>query len=425
MAELYKLTATEAAALMEKNEIASEDLVRACLVRIEEREETVQAWQYLDPDFAIAEARKADATERKGPLHGIPFAAKDIIDTADMPTENGSPIYAGRRPDADAPCVAAMRNAGAVLMGKTVTTEFATFNPGKTRNPHNSGHTPGGSSSGSGAAVGDFMVPLAFGSQTAGSLIRPAAFCGAHGLKPTHGTVDLSGILPLEATLDTLGYMARSVDDLATYYATVRGLTPEPVPDGIGRAPRVGLCRTPYWRKANPETVEAVEDAAARFTELGAEIADVALPDTYADIHESHRVILNRGLTVTLGHEYAEHRNQLSERLQTMIADGFEVSDERYTAAVGHAEACRTGLADAFAEFDVFLAPSAPGEAPDGLHETGDPVFQVPWTTLHAPCVTIPYDTGPKGLPVGIQLIGRQHDDDTVLAVAKWFDARR
>ena len=221
MAELNRLTASEAAALMEKNEITSEDLVRACLARIEEREETVQAWQYLDPDFAIAEARKADAAERKGPLHGIPFAAKDIIDTADMPTENGSPIYAGRRPDADAPCVAVMRDAGAVLMGKTVTTEFATFNPGKTRNPHNSGHTPGGSSSGSGAAVGDCMVPLAFGSQTAGSLIRPAAFCGAYGLKPTHGTVDLSGILPLEATLDTLGYMARSVDDLATYYATV------------------------------------------------------------------------------------------------------------------------------------------------------------------------------------------------------------
>ena len=425
MAELYKLTASEAAALMEKNEITSEDLVRACLARIEEREETVQAWQYLDPDFAIDEARKADAAERKGPLHGIPFATKDIIDTADMPTEIGSPIYAGRRPDADAPCVAAMRDAGAVLMGKTVTTEFATFNPGKTRNPYNSGHTPGGSSSGSGAAVGDCMVPLAFGSQTAGSLIRPAAFCGAYGLKPTHGTVDLSGILPLEATLDTLGYMARSVDDLATYYATVRGLKPEPVPDGIGRAPRVGLCRTPYWNKAQPETVEAIEDAAARFTELGAEVTDAVLPDTYADIHESHRVILNRGLTVTLGHEYAEHRNQLSERLQTMISDGFEITNERYAAAVEHADACRTGLADAFAEFDIFLAPSAPGEAPEGLGMTGDPVFQLPWTTLHAPCITIPYDTGPKGLPVGIQLIGRQRDDDTVLAVAKWFDTRR
>ena len=425
MTELHKLTATEAAALMAKSEISSEDLVRACLARIEAREETVRAWQYLDPDFAIAEARKADAVERKGPLHGIPFAAKDIIDTADMPTEKGSPIYAERRPDTDAPCVAAMRNAGAVLMGKTMTTEFATFNPGKTRNPHNSGHTPGGSSSGSGAAVGDCMVPLAFGSQTAGSLIRPAAFCGAHGLKPTHGTVDLSGILPLEANLDTLGYMARSVDDLAAYYATVRGLTPEPVRDGIGRAPRVGLCRTPFWRKAEPETVEAVEDAAARFSELGAEVADTELPDTYADILDSHRVILNRGLTVTLGREYAEHRDQLSERLQAMIADGFEVSDEQYAAAIAHAEACRAGLADAFGEFDVFLTPSAPGEAPKGIGATGDPVFQVPWTTLHAPCVTIPYDTGPRGLPVGVQFVGRRSDDDAVLAIAKWFDARR
>ncbi len=425
MAELHDLTATEAGALMETGEISSEDLVRACLARIEAREEIVQAWQYLDPEFALAEARKADATQRLGPLHGIPFAAKDIIDTKDMPTENGSPIYAGRRPTRDALCVAAMRSAGAVLMGKTVTTEFATFHPGKTRNPHDPRHTPGGSSSGSGAAVGDRMVPLAFGSQTAGSLIRPAAFCGVHGLKPTHGTVDLAGICPLEGMLDTLGYMARSVDDLAAYYATVRGVQPEPVPDGLGRAPRVGLCRTPYWRKAQPETVDAVEDAAARFAELGAEIADATLPDTYADIHDSHRAILNRGLTVTLGHEYAEHRDQLSERLQTMIAEGFEISDERYTAAIDHAEACRAGLADAFGAFDVFLAPSAPGEAPEGLGATGDPVFQVPWTTVGAPCVTIPYTTGPRGLPVGVQLIGRRDDDDTVLAVAKWFDARR
>jgi amidase len=424
MAELHELTAIEAAALMENGEISSEDLVRDCLARIEAREETVRAWQYLDPDFAVAEAQKADATPRRGPLHGIPFAAKDIIDTADMPTENGSPIHAGRRPAKDALCVTAMRNAGAVLMGKTVTTEFATFTPGKTRNPHNPGHTPGGSSSGSGAAVGDRMVPLAFGSQTAGSLIRPAAFCGAHGLKPTHGTVDLSGILPLEATLDTLGYMARSVDDLAAYYATVRGITPDPVPDGIGRAPRVGLCRTPFWSKAQPETVEAVEDAAARFAELGADVAEAELPATYADIIDSHRAILNRGLTVTLGHEYAEHPDQLSERLRAMIADGFEVSDESYAAAVAHAEACRTGLDDAFGEFDVFLAPSAPGEAPEGLDATGDPVFQIMWTTVGAPCVTIPYDTGPRGLPVGVQLIGRRGDDDTVLAIAKWFDAR-
>ncbi len=423
--KLHELTATEAAALMENGEISSEDLVRSCLARIEAREETVQAWQYLDPEFAIAEARKADAVPRKGPLHGIPFAAKDIIDTKDMPTENGSPIYAGRRPDADAPCVVAMRDAGAVLMGKTVTTEFATFNPGKTRNPHNPGHTPGGSSSGSAAAVGDRMVPLAFGSQTAGSLIRPAAFCGAHGLKPTHGTVDLAGICPLEGMLDTLGYMARSVDDLATYYAVVRGARAEPVPDGLGRAPRVGLCRTPFWQKAEPETVDAVEGAAARFAELGAEIAEVELPDTYTDILDSHRAILNHGLTKSLGREYAEHRDQLSERLQAMIADGFEVSDERHAAAVAHAEACRAGLAEAFGDFDVFLAPSAPGEAPEGLDATGDPVFQVPWTTLHAPCVTLPYATGPRGLPVGVQLIGRRNDDDTVLAVAKWFDARR
>jgi len=218
--------------------------------------------------------------------------------------------------------------------------------------------------------------------------------------------------------------MARSVDDLAAYYATVRGITPDPVPDGIGRAPRVGLCRTPFWSKAQPETVEAVEDAVARFAELGAEVADAVLPATYADIPDSHRAILNRGLTISVGREFAEQRDQLSERLQAMIAHGFGVSDESYAAAVAHAEACRTGLNDAFGEFDVFLAPSAPGEAPEGLDATGDPVFQLMWTTVGAPCVTIPYDTGPRGLPVGVQLIGRRGDDDTVLAIAKWFDTR-
>jgi amidase len=425
MAELHELTATEASALMEKGEISSEDLTRACLARIDAREDAVQAWQYLDPEFAIAEAKKADASPRKGPLHGIPFAVKDIIDTADMPTENGSPIYKGRRPDKDAACVTAMRNAGAVMMGKTVTTEFATFNPGKTRNPHNPNHTPGGSSSGSGAAVGDSMVPLAFGSQTAGSLIRPASFCGAHGLKPTHGTVDMSGICALEARLDTLGYMARSFDDLAAYYATVRGTKPAPLPDGIGRAPRIGLCRTPFWTRAEPETVEAVEGAAARFAELGAQIGEAELPAPYADILDSHRIILNRGLTVNLAAEWTNHRGQLSERLQAMIADGFGISDDDLAGAIRHSEACRDGLGEAFGDFDVFLAPSAPGEAPEGLGATGDPVFQIPWTTFGTPCVTIPYATGPRGLPVGVQLIGRRDDDDAVLAIAKWFDSRR
>ncbi len=237
--------------------------------------------------------------------------------------------------------------------------------------------------------------------------------------------MDLSGICALESTLDTLGYMARSVDDLAAYYATVRGVRPDPVPDGIGRAPRVGLCRTPFWRKAEPETVEAVEGAAARFAELGAAVAEAELPDTYADILDSHRVILNRGLTVSLAREYAEHRDELSERLAAMIGDGFEIPDDRLAAALDHAEACRAGLDEAFGDFDVLLAPSAPGEAPEGLGATGDPIFQVLWTTLGAPCVTIPHATGPNGLPVGVQLIGRRGDDDTLLAVAKWFDARR
>ena len=424
MAELYELTATEAAARMEAGEITSEALVASCLERIAAREDTVRAWEHLDPDTALGEARKADATPRKGALHGIPFGVKDIIDTADAPTAHGSPIYAGHRPAADAACVAAMRAAGAVPLGKTVTTEFATFHPGKSRNPHNPAHTPGGSSSGSGAAVGDMMAPLAFGSQTAGSLIRPAAFCGVCGLKPSFGTVDMAGIKQLDAGLDHLGYMARSVDDLVLYYDTVRGAAPKPLADGLGRAPRIGLCRTYHWDKAEPETVTAVEDAAARFTALGADVREAALPDDFADLVPTLQTVLNVGLTKSLAWEWREQRDQISERLQGMIGAGEETSEEDYAAALAHADDCRARINDAFGDRDVFLSPSAPGEAPEGLDYTGDPVFQIPWTLLRVPCVTVPYGSGPRGLPVGVQIIGRQGDDDTVLAVTKWFHAR-
>lgn len=425
MAALHELTATEASVMIEAGEISSEELVVACLARIRAREDTVRAWQYLDEDAAIAEARKADGSPRRGPLHGIPFAVKDIIDTADAPTAHGSPIYEGHRPTEDAACVTAMRDAGAVMMGKTVTTEFATFHPGKTRNPHDPTHTPGGSSSGSGAAVGDMMVPLAFGSQTAGSLIRPAAFCGAHGLKPSFGTVDMTGIKPLDPGLDHLGYMARGVDDLALYYDTVRGATPKPAADGLGRAPRIGICRTHHWDLAQPETVTAVEDAAARFAALGAEVSDAALPDDFADLVPTLQTLLNVGLTESLGREWKEHRDQISDRLAEMIQAGLDCPKEDFLAALAHADDCRAQINGVFGDCDVFLAPSAPGEAPEGLEATGNPVFQVPWTLLRVPCVTVPFATGPGGLPVGIQFIGRQGDDDTVLAVAKWFDTRK
>jgi amidase len=409
---------------MDAGEITSEELVASCLERIAAREETVRAWEYIDPEAAIALAKKADATPRRSPLHGIPFAAKDIIDTADMPTAHGSPIYQGNQPKKDGACVTAMLEAGAVLMGKTVTTEFATFYPGKTRNPHNPEHTPGGSSSGSGAAVGDNMVPLAFGTQTAGSLIRPAAYNGICGLKPSFGTVDLAGVKILHPGLDHLGYMARSVDDLAVYYDIVRGAVPSTLADGIGRPPRVGLCRTFKWDQAEPETIKAIEDAARALEGLGAEVTEQNLPEDMADIADIHTTILNVGLSQHLLTEWTQHRDQISERLQEMIQAGIDTTESDYVAALTSANQYRGRADDMFGDCDIFLTPSAPGVAPKGFDSTGNPMFQIPWTLLRTPCVTIPFTTGPEGLPVGVQLIARPGADEKLLAIAKWFHGR-
>ncbi len=425
MAELWRLTATEAAARIAAGRITSEALVRACLERIEEREGAVRAWAHLDPDFAVDQARRADASTPRGPFHGVPFGVKDVIDSAGLPTEYGSPaIHGGHRPARDAACVAAMRASGAVMLGKTVSTEFATFTPGRTRNPHDPAHTPGGSSSGSAAAVAAGMVPIAFGNQTAGSLIRPAAFCGVVGLKPTHGTVDPTGILALEPSFDTLGYMGRSVEDVAAFYGIVGGDPPALLADGLGRAPRIGLCRTHHWARAEPAAQEAVMRAAARLSALGAEILDLDLPEAFAAIPDSHRVILNDGLTRSLAGRYAESRDAFSARLRGMIEEGLGYDVATRAEARRHVDACRAEADGLFARCDALLSPSAPGEAPEGLDSTGDPIFQTTWTALHLPCVTLPWTTGPRGLPIGVQLIGRRGADTPLLALAGWLHRR-
>lgn len=423
--DLHRLTATDAATKIAAGEFSSEDLVRDCLDFIATREDAVGAWHTLDPDFAIAEARRADASAPRGALHGVPFGVKDVIDTADLPTEYGSAIYEGHRPEIDAACVARMRNAGAVLMGKTVSTEFATFQPGKTRNPHNTNHTPGGSSSGSAAAVGGEMIPLAFGTQTAGSLIRPAAFCGAHAFKPTHGTVNLAGMWELAPRLDTLGYMGRSVDDVAAFYDVVRGAEDVvALADGLGRPPRVGICRTHHWREAQPESVEAVESAAAQFAALGAEIGECELPQHFSDLAETHKTVLGGELARSMADTRKNHGNEISEILRGMIDDGAAITPAALADSAAHADRCMMEFAAITDGWDVLLTPSAPGEAPEGM-ATGNPLFQIVWTLLQVPCLTLPWATGRKGLPVGIQLIGRKGDDARVLRVGKWLDRRR
>jgi Asp-tRNA(Asn)/Glu-tRNA(Gln) amidotransferase A subunit family amidase len=416
------LTASEAANAIAQGELTSQALVEACLARIEAREAQVGAWTYLDAEAALAQARDCDRGPVRGPLHGVPIGIKDIIDTYDMPTGYGSPIYDSHQPAWDAPCVAMLRAAGAVILGKTVTTEFAMFTPGKTANPNHPAHTPGGSSSGSAAAVADTMVPLALGTQTAGSIIRPASYCGAVGYKPTHGVFPIAGIKALSQTLDTLGGFARSVDDLALLRA-VFAATPATL-ERVEGPPRIGLCRTPQWPQAGIESQKALETAAQQLATAGAEVSDVDLPPDFAGLVAAQETIQVFEGVRCCAYELAQHREQLSPKLLELLEPGARLPYSAYTEAVALAEQCRRLLDGVFRSHDVLLVPSAPGEAPRGLDATGDPLFNHMWTLLHVPAVTLPGLTGSHGLPVGVQVIGPLGQDDRLLAMAAWMHAR-
>jgi amidase len=342
----------------------------------------------------------------------------------------GSPIYQGHQPAADAACVALVRAAGAVILGKTVTCEFAGMSPGSTVNPHNRAHTPGGSSSGSAAAVADWMVPAAFGTQT-GGLIRPSAYCGVFGFKPTFGVFSRRGVYPAAESLDTIGLIARSLDDVELISAVLELRTaPTHASPASGeakgggsfdRAPRIGLCRTPLWSEARPETTAAIEDAARRLGKAGALVREVMLPEEFSGLrHAARETINNCERAAAMAWEWAHHRPQISDRLSKRIAIGCETPHAEYVAALRLGDDCRARLPVVFADFDALLAPATHGEAPRGLADTGDPGFQAIWTILHVPTVTLPTHRGPNGLPVGIQLVGRQFDDRRLMACARW-----
>ena len=421
MGSLNTLSAVEAAHQIAAKKITSEALVRDCLERIAAREGDVQAWEYLDRDGALKQARAADAGPRRGLLHGLPVGVKDLIDTVDMPTTYGSPVYAGHRPAWDAACVALTRAAGGIVIGKTVTTEFAGMHPGKTRNPHNPAHTPGGSSSGSAAAVADYMVPLAFGSQTAGSVIRPAAFCGVVGYKPSFGLISRVGVKALSDTLDTIGTIARTVPDAALLAAAVTGRSDLLVEKPLSTKPRVGICRTYEWKQVQPETVAAFENAATKLAAAGVTVKEIKLPPTYASLVQAQTDIQLVEQAQSLAYERLTYRAQLSERLRDILDAGMKVSPERYDAAQTLARNCRRTLTEVFTDCDVLLAPSAPGAAPAGLDMTGDPLFSRIWTLLRVPCVNIPVATAANGLPVGLQVIGAFGSDAQTLAAAHWL----
>jgi len=423
MTDPNRLTAAEAVARLRSGDLTAEALTRACLDRAAERQ-SVKAWTWLDPQQALAQARAADRAGRPGLLAGLPIGVKDVIDTVDMPTEHGSPIYRGNRPFTDAACVALLRIAGGTIMGKTVTTEFANRFPGATVNPHNPAHTPGGSSSGSAAAVADFQVPVGLGTQTGGSVIRPSAFCGVVGYKPSFGEFSRSGIKMQCHNLDTLGLLCRSVEDIALLRAALIATPRRPV-DRTVPAPRIGLCRTPAWNTADAVTQALIESTGRRLAAAGAEISDAAFAPQFANIHEHHRRIFNYEAAHNYAYEYERHHDQVSQVLRdTVLTPGRDLPLSAYVEALETAEAYRAHLDDVFTEFDVLLTPSAAGEAPEGLGSTGDPSFNSIWTLGWVPCVTLPAGTGPRGLPLGVQLVGRRFADEALLDAAAWVEAR-
>jgi amidase len=418
-----QLAAAEAIAQLGSGTLTAEALVDACLDRAAERAD-VKAWIWLDPEQALAQARDADRAGRPGLLAGLTIGVKDIIDTVDMPTGHGSPIYRGNRPFADAACVALVRMAGGTIMGKTVTTEFANRFPGATVHPHNPAHTPGGSSSGSAAAVADFQVPAAFGTQTGGSIIRPAAFCGVVGYKPTFGEFSRSGIKLQCHNLDTLGIICRSLDDLPPLRAALVAGPLRPIDRSVS-APRIGLCRTPAWDRADRATQALVERSASRLAAAGARVTEVNFAPQFANILEHHRRIFAFEAARNYAYEYEQHNELVSQVLRdTLLTPGRELPLAAYVEAIENAEAFRGHMADIFADVDVLLTPSAAGEAPEGLGSTGDPSFNSIWTLSWSPCLTLPAGTGPNSLPLGIQLVGPRFGDEALFDAAAWVQAR-
>lgn len=423
--EPYELSASEAARSIREGRLTSESLVRSCLERIDARDPGIRAWIHLDPALSLAAAREADKRfvadpSAVGPLHGLPFGVKDVIDTADMPTTHNSPIFQGHRPGRDAACVAIARSAGGILLGKTDTVEFASGGrKAATRNPLNPDHTPGGSSSGSGAAVGDRHVPLAFGTQTGGSHIRPASFNGIYGMKPTWGAVSREGVKHYAVSLDTIGWYGRSVADLALMAEAYRleGMgTTAPVPlAGL----RVGLCRSPVWSSIEPAGEAALHLAASRLEQAGAIVVPFELPEEFATLAEVQDVIRRGEGRASFLDLHLSDRHRLHPELADHCEHNRGITTRTLTEAYDVAGLCRARFAGLFEGIDMILTPAAPGEAPKGLHTTGDHIFNGIWTVLHAPCVAMPCTQGPNGLPVGVQFVAPRFADANLLAMAE------
>lgn len=435
-ADLIRLTASQAAAAIRDGRTTSEALVGAFLDRIAARDAEIGAWAHIDRDRALAQARRADEVRGLGagigPLHGVPVGIKDIIDTKEYPTEMGCPVYDGNQPRRDAACVAALRSAGAIVLGKTVTTELALLTPAPTCNPFATDRSPGGSSAGSAAAVADLMAPAALGSQTAGSVLRPASYCGVYGYKPTFGLVSRTGVLMQSHTLDTLGLFARSIEDLALLTDCMSAHDPADAVSYERSQPRLldiaagepplpptfAFVRTPAWEShADPATREAFEELA---TALGASCETVDIPGLDKVI-EWQRLVQLAENAAYYGPLQDGARDKLSAGLNARLDEGATVPVRAYIEALASRDKAYAALTEVFETYEAILTPAAPGPAPLRTENiTGSPIFNGLWTYLGVPCVSLPLlEVG--GLPVGVQLVGERRDDGRLLRTARWL----
>jgi len=414
---LNELSARDVVRGIKRGTFSAESVTRACLDRIAEREPALKAWAFIDPDLALRQARERDRAKVKGALHGLPIGVKDIFDTFDMPTDMGSPIYRNNRTATDASCVAQVRAAGAVILGKTITCEFAGLTPNVTRNPHDPERTPGGSSSGSAAAVADNMVHVAFGTQTGGSILRPASFCGVVGYKPTYNIISRGGMKFAAESRDTIGLFARTVEDVDLVASVLTGREPATFYSNL---PKIALCRTHLWDKAGADGKRAIEDAAKHLDVT----REATLPPEFDALAEARTVINPFERARALAHEWATNAHLISPGLTAQIEKGLSIPHARYVASLRKMKECRDLIPALFGDADILLAPCVTGEAPKGLESTGETFFQEFWTALHVPTISIPTHRGSSGLPVGIQLIARHYEDESLLAFAQAILAR-
>jgi len=420
---LHRWSALQLSRALATRELSVHKLAAALIERSAAFDPRLHVWASFDAKRALLEAKALDGAAATGVLFGLPIAVKDNIDTAGTPTSYGSPIYAGHVPLTDAACVSAARAAGGWVLGKTITTELANMTPAPTRNPCNTGHTPGGSSSGSAAAVAAGLAPLALGTQTAGSVIRPAAFCGIVGYKPSARRIPRAGVKLNSDTLDDVGVFARSVDDAAWLGLALSGRAAT----GAGQAsvaPRVGMTLTSRAAMASADTAATLDAAAKRLSAAGATVQDLRWPQSFDALFDAQRVVQLFETARALAPEWQYRRSDLSSELVGFLAEGHRVSDRAYADALAAARSARAALHELFTTFDVIVTPPAPGAAPRGLASTGDPVFNRPWQLLGCPCVSVPAGRDADGLPLGVQLVGRPHEDEMLLRSAAWIEAR-